>query len=170
MQHDIDRFPSPVHDHQDCVRTALDAAALRCERHGARFTSLRRRVLELVWTSHEPVGAYGLLDTLRTEGHAAAPPTVYRALEFLIDQGLVHRLERLNAFVGCPRPDRLHSAHFLICTDCGRAAEMRDDPTLDAALLHAADTLGFSVSRRTIEIEGLCPDCRQKIAAAAVDS
>jgi Fur family zinc uptake transcriptional regulator len=163
MQQDSQLFPSPAHDHEDCIRTALDAAASHCERQGARFTSLRRRVLELVWNSHEPVGAYALLDTLKTEGHAAAPPTVYRALDFLIDQGLVHRLERLNAFVGCPRPDSSHSAHFLICTDCGRAAEMRDDPSLDAALQRAADAQGFTVSRRTIEVEGLCPDCRKRL-------
>lgn len=167
MKPDLDHFPAPIHDHGDCVRTALDAARQQCERHGARFTDLRRRVLELVWTSHEPVGAYALLDILKTEGHAAAPPTVYRALDFLIDQGLVHRLERLNAFVGCPRPDSSHSAHFLICTDCGRAAEMQDNPALDEALQTAADALGFTVSRRTIEVEGLCPDCRKKIAAEA---
>ncbi len=167
MPPDLDPFPSPVHDHEDCVRSALDTATQQCERHGARFTPLRRRVLELVWTSHEPVGAYALLDTLKTEGHAAAPPTVYRALDFLIDQGLVHRLERMNAFVGCPRPDSSHSAHFLICTDCGRAAEMQDNPALDAALQTAADALGFTVSRRTIEVEGLCPDCRRKAASAS---
>ncbi len=162
MTDDFDQFPSPAHNHRNCVRTALDAATLRGERQGARFTTLRRRVLELVWDSHEPVGAYALLDTLKAEGHAAAPPTVYRALDFLIDQGLVHRLERLNAFVGCPRPDASHSAHFLICTECGRAAEMRDDPAVDAALQKAADALGFTISRRTIEVEGLCADCRER--------
>lgn len=162
MKLNLDQFPPPAHDHGDCIRSALDAAQQRCERQGARLTDLRRRVLELVWTSHEPVGAYALLDTLKSEGHAAAPPTVYRALDFLIDQGLVHRLERLNAFVGCPRPESSHSAHFLICTDCGRALEMLDNPALDAALQNAANASGFTVSRRTIEVEGLCPDCRKR--------
>ncbi|WP_309347517.1 Fur family transcriptional regulator [Telmatospirillum sp.] len=166
MTSDFDHFPSPTHDHADCVRSALDVAAQCCEKHGARFTALRRRVLELVWSSHEPVGAYALLDTLKTEGHAAAPPTVYRALDFLIEQGLVHRLERLNAFVGCPRPDSSHSAHFLICTACGRAVEMSDDPAIDDAVRLAAETVGFTVSRQTIEVEGLCPDCRKPMRHA----
>lgn len=161
MRHDFDQFPPPGHDHDDCVRSALDTAAQQCERHGARFTALRRRVLELVWTSHEPVGAYALLDILKAEGHAAAPPTVYRTLDFLIEQGLVHRLERLNAFVGCPRPDQTHSAHFLICTDCGRAAELQHAEAVDRAVMDAAEALGFSVTRQTIEVEGLCPDCRR---------
>lgn len=142
------------------MRAALDAATQQCERHGVRFTALRRRVLELVWTSHEPVGAYALLDILKAEGHAAAPPTVYRTLDFLIEQGLVHRLERLNAFVGCPRPDESHSAHFLICTDCGRATELHDATELDLAVQKAASSLGFTVTRRTVEVEGLCPDCQ----------
>ena len=152
-------FPSVAHDHADCVRAALEAAVAHCERHGSRLTSLRRRVLELVWNSHEPVGAYALLDTLRSEGHGAAPPTVYRALDFLIGQGLVHRLERLNAFVGCSRPDAPHSAQFLICAGCGRFAEL-NDPAIGAAVAKGAAVLGFTVSRQTIEVEGLCPECR----------
>lgn len=154
-------FPSPVHDHDDCVRAALDAAEAQCDRHGARLTALRRRVLELVWTSHEPVGAYALLDTLKAEGQAAAPPTVYRALDFLLVQGLIHRLERRNAFVGCRRPTTPHSAEFLICTDCGRVAEL-DDPSIGAAVRLGAEAQGFTVTRQTIEVEGLCPDCRKQ--------
>lgn len=152
-------FPSPVHDHRDCVRAALDAAEIKCGQRGARLTALRRRVLELVWTSHEPVGAYALLDTLKTEGQAAAPPTVYRALDFLLQQGLIHRLERLNAFVGCPRPEASHSAQFLICTTCGRAAEL-DDPAIGLAVRQGAEARGFTIDRQTIEVEGLCADCR----------
>ena len=152
-------FPPLSHDHGGCVRDALDRAEQQCERRGARLTTLRRRVLELVWSSHEPVGAYVLLDALKGEGHAAAPPTVYRALEFLIEQGLVHRVERLNAFVGCAHPADVHSAQFLICTECGRAAEL-DDPGIDDAVRAGAALQGFIVSRQTIEVEGLCADCR----------
>jgi Fur family zinc uptake transcriptional regulator len=155
-------FPSPSHDHDGCVRAALDAAELRCGRRGARLTTLRRRVLELVWSSHEPVGAYALLDALKAEGQASAPPTVYRALEFLLDQGLVHRLERLNAFVGCARPEEVHAAQFLICTTCGRVAEL-DDLAIDAALRGGAEKLGFTVTRQTVEVEGCCPDCQKTL-------
>ncbi len=152
-------FPAPAHDHGGCVRAALDAAEEHCVRHGARLTALRRRVLELVWNGHAPVGAYALLDALKTEGHSAAPPTVYRALEFLIEQGLVHRVESLNAYVGCPRPEARHAAMLLLCTGCGRAAEL-DETQVGETLRRAADQQGFTVARQTIEVEGLCPDCR----------
>jgi Fur family zinc uptake transcriptional regulator len=155
----IDNFPALAHDHDHCVKVALDAAESSCEQQGARLTVLRRRVLELVWGSHAPVGAYTLLDSLRDEGHAAAPPTVYRALEFLLEHGLIHRLERLNAFVGCSRPTAPHAAQFLICTSCGRAVEL-DDPAIDQAVHERAEILGFTVTRQTIEVEGLCTECR----------
>lgn len=155
-------FPSPSHDHDHCVRDALDAAESQCRRRGARLTALRRRVLELVWTSHEPIGAYAMLGMLRQEGYAAAPPTVYRALDFLLEHGLVHRLERMNAFVGCCRPETPHSAQFLICVQCGRVAEL-NDAAIDKAVARGAARLGFSVRGQTIEIEGMCADCEARV-------
>ena len=153
-------FPPLLHDHSGCIRGALDAAEEQCLLHKTRLTALRRRVLELVWSSHEPVGAYALLDHLHQEGQNAAPPTVYRALDFLLEQGLIHRLERLNAFVGCRHPQSPHRAQFLICTECGRAAEL-DDPAIEEAILQGAERLGFSIHRQTIEIEGCCQECQR---------
>ena len=89
------------HDHQSCIQQALDTAANLCEQRGLNLTPIRRRVLEIVWRSHEPIGAYQILAELAKERDKAAPPTVYRALDFLIDAGLVHRIESLNAFGGC---------------------------------------------------------------------
>lgn len=151
-------LPADQHDHEDCVREALSAAERSCQAQGARLTPIRRRVLGLVWASHQPVGAYGLLDRLEAEGTKAVPPTVYRALDFLLEYGLVHRLERLNAYVGCSHHHGPHAAQFLICTGCRRVAEL-DDPAIGAALLAGATARGFSVSRQTVEVEGLCPDC-----------
>ena len=151
-------FPAPQHDHQDCVRDALAAAELACQAQGARLTAIRRRVLELVWASHAPVGAYGLLDRLSADGIKAVPPTVYRALDFLLEQGLVHRLERLNAYVGCSHQHGPHAAQFLICTGCGRVAEL-DDSGVSSALLRSAKSRGFTVNQQTVEVEGLCGDC-----------
>jgi len=119
----------------------------------------RRRVLELVWTSHEPVGAYDLLSKLGDDGRKAAPPTVYRALDFLLDQGLVHRIESLNAFIGCPSPKAVHSGQFLLCTGCGTAAEIVD-PGIQAALAGAAAKAGFRPGHVTLEIKGLCRHCQ----------
>ena len=152
-------FASADHDHGHCVSAALAAAAEVCERRGARLTELRRRVLELVWRSHAPQGAYAILETLHSQGRPAAPPTVYRALDFLLEQGLVHRIESLNAFIGCPTPETLHPGHFLICSGCGAAAEV-GDRRIGAAVRESAAEIGFRVERQTIELTGLCPSCQ----------
>ncbi|HSV28648.1 MAG TPA: Fur family transcriptional regulator [Candidatus Omnitrophota bacterium] len=152
-------FPPAHHDHGHCVAHALEAAEAECRRRGARLTEVRRRVLELVWQSHQPVGAYAVLEALGREGFCAAPPTVYRALDFLLAHGLVHRIERLNAFVGCSHLGAPHAARFLLCSRCGAAAEL-DDPAIDGAVAAAAARLGFSIGRQTVEIEGVCPACQ----------
>ena len=154
-------FPAPEHDHGDCVQQALVAAESVCRDRGLRLTRIRRRVLELVWNSHKPVGAYDILDALGKEGKRAAPPTVYRALDFLIEADLVHRLDSLNAFVGCAHPHHSHTGQFLICRDCRSVAEL-DDPEISAVVDRKAGELGFSAVRQMLEIQGLCPDCQQK--------
>ncbi|MBI5162803.1 MAG: transcriptional repressor [Magnetospirillum sp.] len=156
-------FPSQCHDHAGCIRTAVAAAEAECRRRGARLTDVRRRVLELVWSSHQPAGAYALLEALGREGFPAAPPTVYRALDFLLAHGLVHRIERLNAFIGCTRPGEAHSGQFLLCQGCGIAAELAD-AGIDTAVEQAAGRLGFSVTRQMVEVEGLCSACREGAA------
>ena len=130
-------------------------------RRGARLTELRRRVLELIWLSHEPVGAYALLERLARERGPVAPPTVYRALDFLIAHGLVHRLASRNAFIGCARPDRDHIGQFLVCSGCGVAAEL-DDRRIDAAIRDGAAAAGFAVEHPVVELAGRCPQCRSK--------
>jgi Fur family zinc uptake transcriptional regulator len=153
-------FGHRPHDHQACVAEALGKAALLCDRRGARLTELRRQVLELVWRSHAPVGAYEVLGRLKQRGgKPAAPPTVYRALDFLLENGLIHRLESLNAYIGCPHPEQRHTSQFLICRDCGGVAEIYD-PGMAAAVSTSAAAAGFVVSRLTIELQGLCPRCR----------
>lgn len=155
----IQDFHSPDHDHTSCVDAALTHAEALCEQRGERLTPLRRRVLQLVWDSHKPVKAYDLLDHLSEGRKRAAPPTVYRALEFLHDAGLVHRIESLNAFVGCADPTRRHSAQFLICRACESVAEL-NDASLSARVVTSAGKLGFAVEEQRIEIKGLCRDCQ----------
>lgn len=146
------------HDHQACVVEALDVASSLCSQRGVRLTDIRRRVLELIWSSHRPVGAYAVLDILKSEHSSAQPPTVYRALDFLIEQGLVHRIESLNAFIGCADPDHVHSGMFLICDQCGDAVEM-EGGGIDVAIQKSAKARGFQIQSRTIEASGLCPGC-----------
>lgn len=160
-----DPFPPAGHNHAACVRDALERAASLCAERGTRLTELRRRVLELVLDRHVPVGAYDLLERLAAERGRVAPPTVYRALDFLVSQGLVHRVDSRNAFVGCARADGPHRACFLLCRDCGAAAELVD-PALEEALAAIALRSGFEVTRQVVEIEGVCAGCRRQEAAA----
>ncbi|MGC9007798.1 MAG: Fur family transcriptional regulator [Halothiobacillaceae bacterium] len=149
----------PHHDH--CLAHALNQAETLCQNHGARLTPLRRRVLELIWASHEAVKAYDILSRLSSEDHTVKPPTVYRALDFLLEQGLVHRVDSLNAFVGCSHPDKPHEARLLICTRCGRVDELAT-PELDDAIARALAPTGFQPTRARLEIHGLCADCTKK--------
>ena len=154
-------FPPTAHDHDTCVADALATADRLCRERGLRFTAIRRRVLELVWESHRPIGAYDILDALNRDGRRAAPPTVYRALEFLIEADLVHRLDSLNAFVGCADPLRSHTGQFLICRGCRSVAEL-DDADIDGLVRDKAAAFGFSAVHPMLEIQGLCPECRDR--------
>lgn len=130
-----------------------------CATRGARLTPIRRRVLELIWASHKPLGAYELLDQLALEGHKPAPPTVYRALDFLLEQQLVHRIASLNAYTGCTRPGRSHSGYFLICQSCGNAEEVARPAAIEQAIAQASSQAGFEVHQGTLELSGHCQQC-----------
>src|SRR6201996_3542021 len=141
------------------TETLLTRASAICEGRGARLTDLRRQVLGLILDREAPTGAYDLLDQLRATRDSAAPPTVYRALEFLLEQGLIHKVERLSAFVGCiAHDDHDHAAQFFICRTCGKVTEL-EDHELSHALQHAAKRLGFTLGKATIEAEGQCASC-----------
>ncbi|WP_232478443.1 Fur family transcriptional regulator [Roseomonas rosulenta] len=143
---------------------ALQEAEQACLRRGAQLTPLRRQVLDLVLQAEAPVGAYALLDRLKASRPGAAPPTVYRALDFLLEHGLIHKVERLNAFIGCTDAghghghDHGHPHQFLICRTCGATAEIADH-----AVAHAIDSAarraGFTLAEATVEIEGTCARC-----------
>ncbi len=157
----ITPFKKANHVHQQCADAALSVAEDTCNLRGVRLTKLRRRVLELVWSSHEPVKAYDILDILRDEHSGSAPPTVYRALDFLQEEGMVHRIESLNAYVGCGAPDHNHASQFLICQSCGAAAEMNDTEIRNLIADKAAD-MGFKIHKEIIEIKGVCSQCSDK--------
>lgn len=141
-------------------RRALEQAADLCNRRGTRLTDLRRRVLEIIWNSPTPLGAYAILGMLRDDGRQGAPPTVYRALDFLLEQGLIHRLATLNVFTGCRRPDCRHSGQFLICRDCGQVDEL-SDPAIEDLLRAEAAARRFEVLTQMVEVLGRCPDCQR---------
>lgn len=115
-------------------------------------------MLELVWESHEPAKAYDIMDKLKDDEEAAKPPTVYRTLDFLQEHGLVHKLNRLNAYVGCGHPAMNHQCSFLICTKCHEIQECCN-PQLADMILQTAKRNKFHVAQTSIEIEGICKDC-----------
>ena len=137
---------------------ALKQAVTLCLERGARLTPLRRRVLEIVWESHAPLGAYDALQRMNAGGERNAPPTVYRALDFLLEHGLIHRIESMNAFVGCAIPGNSHKAQFFICHDCGNVAETHSDE-ISEAIKASATRAGFLVETPVVEISGRCMKC-----------
>jgi Fur family zinc uptake transcriptional regulator len=153
------------HNHSVCIENAVEVAERVCAERGSRFTELRRRILTMIWQGHKAVKAYDLLDQLANEGGSAKPPTVYRALDFLMDEGLVHKIESLNAYVGCPHPIGDHVSQFLICDSCENVDEVTSD-TLRKAVRAASAEKGFTIKRQTLELHGLCAACVRKQQAA----
>lgn len=147
------------HDHGRCRALALASATAICAARGLRLTPARARTLEILLESHKALGAYEVLERLSADGLGAQPPVAYRALDFLVTNGLAHRIEKLNAYVACARPDHVHAPAFLICRLCRQVAEA-DAPRAQAGLGVAAERLGFAIEVRVVELEGLCPACR----------
>lgn len=139
---------------------SLDDATRICIDHGVRLTPQRARVLELLRDATRPLKAYDLLPALGAPGRPAKPPTAYRALDFLVEHGLAHRIESLNAYVACDHAGADHPATFLICDGCGAVTEAHlHEPV--KGLASAAQRQGFRFDRVAIEAHGLCRACRQ---------
>lgn len=137
----------------------IDKARQYCETRGARFTHLREKVYELLLGQQGAVGAYELLDELKQTESSAKPATVYRALDFLMELGLIHRLESTNAFVACHHFDCSHPVQFLICDLCGEVKEIQS-AGLKETLDKQAESFGFNVTKQTIEAHGTCAACQ----------
>jgi Fur family transcriptional regulator, zinc uptake regulator len=153
------------HDHDNCQQHVLDTAAHLCQQRQSRFTPLREQVLRLICQSHKPLGAYDLLEQLQQlEGHRVAPPTIYRALEFLLEQGFIHRISSLNAFIACFHPEQSHYAYFLICRACGNAVEFASD-SFAKELQDITAQAQFNLTASTVELFGYCPHCQAKTEA-----
>ncbi len=150
----------PDHNHSACKQAALTKARQICQERKLRMTPIRELVLKTIWQSHKPLGAYELLPTLSEAGFNSAPPTVYRALEFLQEQGLVHRIALLNAFIGCPHPGAHHQCSFLICRQCGNTQEL-DMQAVTRQIEQQATAMGFTPQQQALEVLGLCQHCQE---------
>ena len=147
------------HNHLDCIAKALLQAENICHAAGEQLTPLRQRILQMVWGSHKPVTAYEVLSELAKTQKNAAPPTVYRALDFLEKRGLIHKLESLKAFIGCIEPTRNHTGCFLICKKC-RSVQEKLNFDRDDFFMKITRSDNFKVESWVVEIEGLCASCQ----------
>ncbi|MEP2782202.1 MAG: transcriptional repressor [Pseudoruegeria sp.] len=147
-----------THDHKSCKVHGLAHAEKLAKTQGLRLTPVRRRTLEILLQEHRALGAYDILEALSESGFGSQPPVAYRALEFLVEHGLAHRIQRLNAYTACVHPGEPHNPAFLICEACKAVAEAPSDG-VQSALSAAADTLGFTIEQSTIEAVGVCPAC-----------
>lgn len=171
------------------VAERLTAAKEQCRLNGARFTSLRQQIYQLVLEANQPIGAYDLITQLQQirlsetdnsddsqQSHSqspsssaqsskkqtpknVAPPTVYRSLEFLLSEGLIHQLTSINAYVPCCHPRAQHTAAFLICSQCQRVQECSSLPVQEM-MSFAEQDVGFIVERSVIELSGRCQACQ----------
>lgn len=166
-------FAKPGHDHRACARDMLARATRLCAERGARLTEMRRRVLEALADSHAPAGAYEVIERVTQEGaRAPAPITVYRALDFLVEQGFVHRIESRNAFVACSRDHGGGPSApvvFLICETCSAVGEASTE-AFGKALTTLARGSDFSPKAPVIEISGECGHCRARRTAGERDA
>jgi len=155
-------FPAPDHDHGRCTADALAHAEAVCEQRAQKFTPIRRHVLGALLSSHRPLGAYEVIDELAKSMPRPAPITVYRALDFLMANGLVHRIESRNAYLACAAHDHdaTSAVTFLICERCGLVGEI---PSASFAkdLNAAARSSGFAPKLSVVEITGVCAHCQK---------
>lgn len=157
---DMTQHAAKLHNHAHDAAAFVRQVEQACRERGLRLTPLRREVLQLLARSDKPVKAYDLLDQLRDVHGNAAPPTVYRALDFLMENGFIHKLESINAYVSCHHPTQSHQVPFLICDVCDDAQEVCDQHV--AELIEAqAGTLGFRPQAQVLEVHGVCKRCRK---------
>lgn len=148
------------HNHDHCISHALMSAEAICRGKNLRLTPVRKRILELIWSSHKTIGAYELLDSLKRDTPSAKPVTIYRALDFLLAAGLIHKVESLNAFIGCNHPETAHRSAILICEHCHNAFELEAQAVFkDVTAL--SRQIGFNTRQVTLELRGVCADCQQ---------
>jgi len=146
--------------HKSCIKDALIEAKNICEQRGVKLTKLRETVLKLIWKNHNYVKAYDLLEDLKKIDSSAKPPTIYRSLEFLMENGFIHKIQSLNAFVGCSHPNEHNECYFLICKECQNIEECHSE-NINEFVQFTSSNNNFSANKVTLEISGICQECIQ---------
>ena len=148
-------------DHGLCISTAMEVADRICTEKRLKFTDLRKDMLRMIWDGHAPQKAYGLLSKLQVKNHSAKPATVYRTLDFLLENGFIHKVTSLNAFVGCSHPSKHDECYFLICDSCKEISECCDS-NITSAIKATTKRNQFFVKNTTLEIAGHCNACSKR--------
>ena len=151
-------FPSKTHDHARCRSGALASAQEHLAQTGARLTPDRSAVLNALLDGHQALGAYDIMERIDWRGRRPAPAIIYRALDFLVSNGLAHKVESRNAFMACPRAGHAHKPMILVCTSCGQVAEF-EAPAISRAVTRAAQASDFKPEQTTVEVSGVCGAC-----------
>ena len=150
------------------VASVIDEAEHRCREQGARLTEKRKQVLSGVLNSDTALSAYELVDYCKTEyGQALPAMSVYRILNFLQEQHLVHKLNLANKYVACAHItcDHDHGVpQFLICSECQSVREISVAKSVINALNRSVDEAGYQLMSPQLEINCLCQDCSEKLA------
>ncbi len=154
-----------AHHHTASPEAALALADAYCRERGEKLTPIRRKVLELLLASGRATKAYSLLDDMRQIHPGSAPPTVYRALDFLLSAGLVHRIESINAFAVCHDLTQCQHGVLVVCQQCGNVTELHQ-PKLREALIAQIEDAGYHLAGDEIELKGLCAACQAAQAAS----
>ena len=149
---------STCENHKININEALKKAENICNKKGVKLTKLRKKVLTLILKNHGYVKAYDLLNDLKKSDASAKPPTVYRSLDFLMEHGFIHKIQSLNAFVGCSHPDEHEDCYFLICKECKNIEECCSNK-VKKVLTSTSGKNNFSPNQVTLEITGICQDC-----------
>ncbi|OAJ33719.1 transcriptional repressor [Piscirickettsia salmonis] len=154
-------YACPKEHHQHSLTELLANVSRICLEKGLRLTQVRKQVLTLIWQAQSPIGAYALLEALQHYQANAKPPTIYRALDFLLDHQFIHRINSLNAYIACAHPEQTHSPYFFICKHCNSSFEISHF-ALDQAIEQAVQNFGCKVEDKMIEVTGLCKACTLK--------
>ena len=145
------------HNHELCYKSSVNAFKKNCYEKKLKLTPLRLKVFELLLNDHRPLGAYQILNTLSKDGLNLTPPVIYRVLDFLIEQGFVHKIKNLNAFIACSHPGNTHSPTFMICRKCEKVAEI--DVKESGIKLDKNLFSDFQIEESIIEVIGICKSC-----------
>ena len=147
------------HDHRKCSKKVIQNAEETCLKFSLNFTPIRKKVLEIISSNHKPSRAYDLLEKLRDDGFCDKPPTIYRALDFLIENKIVHKLNTINAYVACFDEESEEISCFLICEMCQEIEEFHNK-NLNKVLTNIGKKRGIEIKNLNLEIGFKCQECK----------